>query len=106
MSTGKEVVSLFPSYMTIYHYTWIVCKRYNFADGGGEFGRALYDYEATAPEELSFYEGQIIKIIRRVSCFMEFKTNGFHDDLKHNTMFTTSQLCRMMTAGGKESMTE
>ncbi|CAL8104873.1 unnamed protein product [Orchesella dallaii] len=32
---------------------------------GGEFCRALYDYEATGPEELSFYEGQIVRILRR-----------------------------------------
>jgi len=38
----------------------------HFSDGGIDFCRALYDYEATAPEELSFYEGQIIKITRRV----------------------------------------
>ncbi|XP_035709024.1 protein nervous wreck-like isoform X3 [Folsomia candida] len=31
----------------------------------GEFCRALYDYEATAPEEISFSEGQIVKILRR-----------------------------------------
>ncbi|GFU35105.1 protein nervous wreck [Nephila pilipes] len=30
--------------------------------------QALYDYEATCDEELSFYEGQIIKIIRRKVC--------------------------------------
>jgi hypothetical protein len=28
------------------------------------FCRALYDYEATAPEELSFYEGQIMRVLR------------------------------------------
>ncbi|CAG7723878.1 unnamed protein product [Allacma fusca] len=30
----------------------------------GMFCRALYDYEATAPEELSFYEGQIMRVLR------------------------------------------
>ncbi|GFX66224.1 protein nervous wreck [Trichonephila clavipes] len=30
--------------------------------------QALYDYEATCDEELSFYEGQIIKILRKKVC--------------------------------------
>lgn len=33
---------------------------------GAEYCRALYDYEATGPEELSFYEGQIIKLTKKV----------------------------------------
>ena len=37
------------------------------SDPEGMFCRALYDYEATAPEELSFYEGQIIKVTNTVS---------------------------------------
>ena len=31
----------------------------------GDWARALYDYDATCEEELSFQEGQIIKIVRR-----------------------------------------
>ena len=31
----------------------------------GEWVRALYDYDATCDEELSFQEGQLIKILRR-----------------------------------------
>ena len=42
-------------------------NQYFFELLDGNFCRALYDYEATGPEELSFYEGQIIRIIRFVS---------------------------------------
>lgn len=31
------------------------------------FCRALYDYEATCPEELTFEEGQVIQIIRKTA---------------------------------------
>ena len=31
----------------------------------GEWARAMYDYDATCEEELSFSEGQLIRILRR-----------------------------------------
>ena len=34
--------------------------------GGDIYCIALYDYEATCPEELSFYEGDVIKVLRKV----------------------------------------
>ncbi|ODN02242.1 F-BAR and double SH3 domains protein 2 [Orchesella cincta] len=39
----------------------------------------LYDYEATGPEELSFYEGQIVRILKRVCRYKipEFDNNIF-----------------------------
>lgn len=45
---------------------------------GGEFCRALYDYEATGPEELSFYEGQIIRLTKRVKKRELKMLNNFH----------------------------
>lgn len=34
-------------------------------DDGFHYCIALYDYEATAPEELSFVENQVIKLLRK-----------------------------------------
>ncbi|XP_068201154.1 protein nervous wreck isoform X18 [Palaemon carinicauda] len=33
--------------------------------GFGEYCRAMYDYEATCPEEITFMEGQIIKVLQK-----------------------------------------
>lgn len=55
-----NLIRMFP----ILKYCKSLCK------DGGEFCRALYDYEATAPEELSFFEGQILKLTRRVRLFI------------------------------------
>ncbi|XP_072161676.1 protein nervous wreck isoform X2 [Bemisia tabaci] len=38
----------------------------NIDISGGTWCVALYDYEATCPEEISFGEGQIIKILRKI----------------------------------------
>ena len=37
----------------------------------GMWARALYDYDATSSEELSFIEGELIKILRKVNIFLE-----------------------------------
>lgn len=44
------------------------------------FAVALYDYEATCPEELDLSEGQVLKILRkvRVTCFLMVGFMRFH----------------------------
>lgn len=66
----------------------------------GNFCRALYDYEATAPEELSFFEGQIIRITKYV------RTLRFQTFIKYLKYGFDSRLHMTKTmVGGKESMT-
>ena len=40
-------------------------SEYRFLAEEGDWARALYDYDATNDEELSFSEGQLIRILRR-----------------------------------------
>lgn len=48
-------------------YVWvrIINRKAVCITDGGMYARALYPYEATAEEELTFQEGQLIKIVRK-----------------------------------------
>ena len=51
-------------------HVYIICpclarSEYRFLAEEGDWARALYDYDATNDEELSFSEGQLIRILRR-----------------------------------------
>ena len=41
------------------------CSCRSFPPEPGVWARALYDYDATCEEELSFQEGQLIRILRK-----------------------------------------
>ena len=49
------------TFVTVYPHTRMRTR----AEEPGDWVRALYDYEATNDEELSFVEGQLLRVLRR-----------------------------------------
>ncbi len=97
ISESIIVMSFTLYYSSLYHRCWrsdsstprLIINNVFTGVGGlslappdGMWARALYDYDATSNEELSFIEGELIKILRKVGIKTSVLKKYFYEILK------------------------